>query len=56
MIKISVEIKKEVIVELPFEKYEDICEESMSLEQSDALIYDAIWEKYKISPDSIRVI
>lgn len=55
-IKILVKAISKVIVELPVDSYLDICTDNMSLEKSDEIITNAIYEKYGFSPDDIIVV
>lgn len=55
MVRIEVEARKKVIIELPIESYSDISTDNMSIRESDAMIEDIINEKYGFSPDVIIV-
>jgi len=43
------------IVEIPVNSFEDICEENMSIKDSDKMIAQAIFEKYNQMPKHIWV-
>lgn len=55
MVRVEIEVRKRVIVELPIENYSDIDTDNMSIEESDAMIDEIISEKYGFSADQIIV-
>lgn len=46
----SLYANSDFIVELDIDSFNDICEENMSIEESDKLIEDAIIKKYGVTP------
>ena len=49
------ELSESFEVNLPFDKFDDICEDAMPIKKSDAIIRAKIEEKYGVSPEKIWV-
>lgn len=44
------------IVNIPVDSFEDICEDNMSIKESDKIIAQAIFKKYGDEPENIHSI
>ena len=55
-IKIHVKASKEFILDLPFDSFDDICEDNMSIKESDKIILEEIEKTHGFKFDSLSFV